>query len=80
MQCRSNQPPALRCDEKCVSGTALLCFAGGSLKPVQHTGLKLRSARLSITDHETNRVIEVTNDDVALQGQRRIKTKFWHCA
>jgi hypothetical protein len=34
--------------------------------------------RLSIADHEANCIVEVTNDDVAFQGQRRIKSEFWH--
>jgi hypothetical protein len=38
---------------------------------MEHTGLKLRSARLSIADHEANRIIEVANDDVALQREDR---------
>jgi hypothetical protein len=32
------------------------------------------------TDYEANRIVEVMNDDVALQGQRWIKSKFWHRA
>jgi hypothetical protein len=63
---------------KGVSSISLLCFAGGSLKAVQHTRLQLRSASLSIANHEANRIVEVTNDDVAFQGQRRIKSEFLH--
>jgi hypothetical protein len=64
----------------CISGIALLCFAGRSFKSMKYARLQRWSARLSIADYEANRIVEVTNDDVALQRQRRIKSEFWHCA
>jgi hypothetical protein len=62
------RPSAFCPAAKRVSGMALVCFARRSFKPVQDTRLQRRSARFSIADHEANRIIKVTDDDVPLQG------------